>query len=232
MYWMASPTVTIFSASSSGIWMSKCSSSAMTSSTVSRESAPRSSMNLAFGVTSSSSTPSCSMMISFTFSSTAFAMKRSPPQTNELRALDRLDVEAPVDVEHLARDVGAPLSGEESYHFRYLARRSHAPQRHLGEQGLAGLAGEGGGHVGVDEPGGDGVDQDRPVGELASGGLGEPDESGLGRRVVGLAGIPHGARGGGDVDDAPTALLADHDLGHRTGHEERAPEVHVHHGVP
>src|SRR5262249_8575484 len=54
MYWMASPTVTIFSASSSGIWMSKCSSSAMTSSTVSSESAPRSSMNLAVGVTSSS----------------------------------------------------------------------------------------------------------------------------------------------------------------------------------
>jgi hypothetical protein len=26
MYWIASPTVTIFSASSSGIWMSKCSS--------------------------------------------------------------------------------------------------------------------------------------------------------------------------------------------------------------
>src|SRR5207249_10259100 len=74
MYWMASPTVTIFSASSSGIWMSKCSSSAMTSSTVSSESAPRSSMNFAAGVTSSSSTPSCSMMISFTLSSTDFAM--------------------------------------------------------------------------------------------------------------------------------------------------------------
>src|SRR4029450_5101996 len=80
MYWMASPPVTIFSASSSGIWMSKCSSRAMTSSTVSRESAPRSSMNFAFGLTSSSSTPNCSTMISFTFSSTDFAMNPSPPR--------------------------------------------------------------------------------------------------------------------------------------------------------
>src|SRR5690348_5889181 len=43
----------------------------MTSSTVSSESAPRSSTNEALGVTSPSSTPSCSTMICFTFSSTA-----------------------------------------------------------------------------------------------------------------------------------------------------------------
>src|SRR5439155_1516391 len=114
MYWIASPTVTIFSASSSGIWMSKCSSSAITSSTVSRESAPRSSMNFAVGVTSSSSTPSCSTMISFTFSSTGFAMNRSPPPKGELH------IETAVDVEHLARDVGRPVSGEESYHLGHL----------------------------------------------------------------------------------------------------------------
>src|SRR6202035_5419150 len=43
---------------------------AMTSSTVSRESAPRSSTKEAVGVTSPSSTPSCSTMIVFTRSST------------------------------------------------------------------------------------------------------------------------------------------------------------------
>src|SRR6185437_283096 len=68
---MASFTVRIFSASSSGISMSKASSKAMTSSTVSSESAPRSSTKEALGVTSPSSTPSCSTMICFTFSSTA-----------------------------------------------------------------------------------------------------------------------------------------------------------------
>src|SRR5271169_655506 len=50
--------------------MSKASSKAMTSSTVSSESAPRSSTNDALGVTSPSSTPSCSTMICFTLSST------------------------------------------------------------------------------------------------------------------------------------------------------------------
>ncbi|SPF44680.1 exported hypothetical protein [Candidatus Sulfotelmatobacter kueseliae] len=61
----------IFSASSSGISMSKASSKAMTSSTVSSESAPRSSTNDALAVTSPSSTPNCSTMICFTLSSTA-----------------------------------------------------------------------------------------------------------------------------------------------------------------
>src|SRR5207253_2610513 len=68
---MASCTVRIFSASSSGISISKASSKAITSSTVSRESAPKSSTNEAFDVTSPSSTPNCSTMICFTLSSTA-----------------------------------------------------------------------------------------------------------------------------------------------------------------
>ena len=50
-YSIASPTVRIFSASSSGISISNFSSNAMTSSTVSSESAPRSSMNEASGLT-------------------------------------------------------------------------------------------------------------------------------------------------------------------------------------
>src|SRR5271165_2299326 len=70
MYVTASCTVRIFSASSSGISISKASSKAMTSSTVSSESAPRSSTKDALGVTSASSTPSCSTMICFTRSST------------------------------------------------------------------------------------------------------------------------------------------------------------------
>src|SRR5579864_3176877 len=75
---MASCTVRIFSASSSGISMSKASSKAITSSTVSSESAPRSSTNDALVVTSPSSTPSCSTIICFTFSSTPAI--RSPNQ--------------------------------------------------------------------------------------------------------------------------------------------------------
>src|SRR5882762_5531776 len=81
---MASCTVRIFSAASSGISRSKLSSSAMTSSTVSRESAPRSSTKEAPGVTSASSTPSCSEIICLTFSTSSFifsftAIRRPPP---------------------------------------------------------------------------------------------------------------------------------------------------------
>src|SRR5688500_922600 len=124
--------------------MSKCSSSAMTSSTVSSESAPRSSMNFALGVTSSSSTPSCSQMISFTFSSTALAISRSPPSRNVVPS----HVQTAVDVEDLPRDVGGSVSGEESYHFRHLAGGSNAPHRHLGQERLAGGFRDRGAHVG------------------------------------------------------------------------------------
>src|SRR5215471_7874959 len=79
MYSIASLTVRIFSASSSGISMSKASSKAMTSSTVSRESAPKSSTKEALEVTSPSSTPSCSTMICLTFSSTAVGMGFKSP---------------------------------------------------------------------------------------------------------------------------------------------------------
>src|SRR5882757_3050391 len=67
---MASFTVAIFSASSSGTSMPNASSNAITNSTWSSESAPRSSTKDAVGVTSASSTPSCSTIICFTRSST------------------------------------------------------------------------------------------------------------------------------------------------------------------
>ena len=73
MYLMTSPTLWSFSASSSGTSTPNSSSKAITSSTVSRESAPRSSMNEAVGVTCSAFTPSCSTMISLTFSSMDFS---------------------------------------------------------------------------------------------------------------------------------------------------------------
>src|ERR1051325_6532645 len=79
MYSTASFTVVIFSASSSGTSMPKASSNAITNSTWSSESAPRSSTNDAVGVTSASSTPSCSTIICFTRSST-LAIRIPPSQ--------------------------------------------------------------------------------------------------------------------------------------------------------
>src|SRR5215831_20519102 len=143
---MASPTVVIFSASSSGISRSNSSSKAITSSTVSRESAPRSSMNFALGLTSSSSTPSCSQMISLTRSSTGLAMNASSRRMNSEDTVHLvggpvgcLHVQAAVDVDHLARDVGRAIAGEEAHHLRDLARRADPLERHLDHQRLARL---------------------------------------------------------------------------------------------
>src|SRR5689334_3682880 len=228
MYWMASPTVTIFSASSSGIWMSKCSSRAMTSSTVSRESAPRSSMNFAVGVTSSSSTPSCSMMISFTFSSTDFAM--NPLRMGKSEAW--LHVEAAVDVEDLPRHVRGPVSGQESYHFRYLASRSDALERHLRQQRLARVCRQRRRHVGLDQSRRDGVDEDPPVRQLPRRRFRQSDQARLRRRVIGLASVAHGTGRRRDVDDAPAGLRAHHRFAGGAGHEKGALQIRLEDAIP
>src|SRR5215213_4943154 len=75
---MASLTVVIFSAASSGISTPNASSKAITSSTVSRLSAPRSSMKDASGVTLASSTPRCSTTIFLTFSAVSLIACQSP----------------------------------------------------------------------------------------------------------------------------------------------------------
>src|SRR6478672_2844097 len=76
---MASPTVNMVSAASSGISQPNSSSNAITSSTVSRLSAPRSSMKLAFSVTFSASTPKCSTTIFFTRSPISLIAATSRP---------------------------------------------------------------------------------------------------------------------------------------------------------
>src|SRR5262249_33427295 len=75
MYSMASFTVLICSVSSSGISIEKASSSAKTSCTTASESALRSSVNDASGLTCSGLTSSSAQMSSFTFCSTDM----SPP---------------------------------------------------------------------------------------------------------------------------------------------------------
>src|SRR3954449_6131671 len=74
---VASPTVKIVSAASSGISQPNSSSNAITSSTVSRLSAPRSSIKLADSVTLSGSTPRCSTTI-FLTRSAMFSLIASP----------------------------------------------------------------------------------------------------------------------------------------------------------
>src|SRR6185312_607447 len=78
MYSMASFTVAIFSAASSGISTLNASSKAITSSTVSRLSAPRSSIKDASGVTLLSSTPRCSTTICLILSAISLIGSATP----------------------------------------------------------------------------------------------------------------------------------------------------------
>src|SRR5688500_17434909 len=150
----------------------------MTSSTVSRLSAPRSSTKDASGVTSSSSTPSWSTMIFFTRSATgSMKLLRGPVAGRPLILL--LHVEAAVHPEHLSRDVGGGIGYEKGDGAGDVLRAPDAAQGDGSGQGLLRLVRHGGGHVGVDEARGNGVDGDRPRCDLAGDGLGEPDDARL-----------------------------------------------------
>src|SRR5690606_12916743 len=120
MYRTASPTVRIFSASSSGISKSNSSSNAITSSTMSRESAPRSSTKDASSVTSSASTPSCSTTSSLTRSKTSMS---SPP------CQDSSHGQPAIDDQGVPRDVRCVVADEKCHATRDLFGTPDAPER-------------------------------------------------------------------------------------------------------
>src|SRR6476660_5890563 len=143
--------------------MLNASSNAITSSTVSRESAPRSSTNEASGVTSLASTPSCSTMMLLTFSSTLIgypfllAQKAAVFLPRSLAGASRSHVEAPADVQDRARDVGGFVGGQVGHRRGDVVRRAEPAEGNLAGQRFP----RGGGrllrHRGGDETGGDGV---------------------------------------------------------------------------
>src|SRR4030095_564023 len=119
---MASPTVLIFSVSSSGISILKASSSASTSSTIASESALRSSVNEALGTTFSAGTSSCSTMILMTLSSmlsaifSPFCVARCVwEQLCPGDAAAKLHQKPAVDSQHLPRHVCGPRPGQEGH---------------------------------------------------------------------------------------------------------------------
>src|SRR5206468_9699781 len=118
--------------------MSYSSSRAITNSTMSRESAPRSSMKDASGVTSSSLTPSCSQMISFTFCSTVDAAITLLLASAPTRASH---VQAAVDVQDVPRDVAGSRRRQEGHRGGDLLGTGDPSRRnHVGVEGPLGLA--------------------------------------------------------------------------------------------
>src|SRR3954468_19007248 len=162
---MACWTVVIFSASSSGISVSNSSSRAITSSTVSSESAPRSSTKEDSFLISASFTPSCSATIFLTRCST-FSMygllpscglvpatlELKPPIVTESPGRRRplQHVHSAVDVQRRAGAVAALRRGEEHHGRGDVFRFTQTAERDLREQRLALRLRQRARHVGVD----------------------------------------------------------------------------------
>src|SRR2546428_3314235 len=204
--------------------MSNSFSKAITSSTVSRLSAPRSSMKLASEVSLSRSTPSSSTMMSFTFSSSCFM---SIAMGSLIRGVgNRSQPHPAVDDQHLTRNVAREV-GHEKEHRRGDIRPLPQPaQRNRPDQGFPRVAGDGAGELRIDEPRCHRVHQDVAGSQLLGDGFGETDQTGLGRGVIRLPLVPVDAHYARDIDDPPPAPL-DHPPGRVLRHEERALEIRV-----
>src|SRR3974377_2041584 len=119
----------------------------MTNSTVSRESAPRSSMNLASGVTWSAFTPNCSTMMSLTRCSIVFSAmvysgsnfcSVSMPRfgMRKARTRKKLHGHAAIDGQHLAGDVARCRAGQKQDGVRHVVGLAEAAQRDLLQERL------------------------------------------------------------------------------------------------
>src|ERR1019366_5719964 len=150
MYLITSPTLWSFSACSSGISLPNSSSSAMTNSTVSSESAPRSAMNLASGVAWSAFTPNCSTMMSLTLCSIVFSamicsssiiFSVSMPRFERRQARNRKKLHGHPAIyrQHLAGDVARRRAGQEQNGVGHVVRLAQVAQRNLLQQPLARL---------------------------------------------------------------------------------------------
>src|SRR5271154_6583544 len=152
---MACWTVVIFSASSSGISVSNSSSRAMTSSTVSSESAPRSSTNDDSFLISASFTPSCSATIFLTRCST-FSMRLLPkgilalPMGDFTRSRKLRHVHATVHMQRGTGYVARLARGEERDQMGDILRQPQSAQGNARDQLLALFGGKRACHVGVD----------------------------------------------------------------------------------
>src|SRR5262245_53788612 len=183
MYAMASRTLCIFSASSSGISMLNSSSYRITNSTVSSESAPRSSMNLAFGVTSDSSTPSSSTMICLTLSSIDSAIEFLQENVG-IGATVKSHIHSAINIDHLPSDIACLIRGQKCNRVGHFEIGSGAFQRNLFQHRAASRFVERGGHRRLDEPRRHGVDCNVARRVFARHGFGEADDPGFRRNVV------------------------------------------------
>src|SRR5215510_3669775 len=194
------------------------SSSAITSSTMSSESAPRSSMNLASGVSCLTSTSNSLAMISLTLFSSNDAIWIHLLCMGFLTRSSLHD-HATVDRPSLTGDIGGARRRQECDHLRDILGGPQSAQWDTGlELGLRRL-GELRRHLRRDVTRTYRVHRDRAAGELARQRLREPEQARLAGGVVRLARVTHEADHGRHVHDAAIARLH-----HRARDRARAAE--------
>src|SRR5688572_1794307 len=196
--------------------MPNSSSKAMTSSTVSSESAPRSSTNDASSVTFSGSTPSSLMMISLTFASVLSAIVSSP--------LDVSNHHAAIDDYGLAGNIRRARPCQKPYDRRDIVAAPQAAERDLAQQGLAHAFAQFRGHFRLDVAGCHGIAQDVARRQFLRHRLRQSDQAGLRGGVVRLPLVAGNAHDTRDVDDA-AITPAHHPARRRADRVERALQV-------
>src|SRR6218665_831532 len=117
-----------------------------------------------------------------------------------------------------------------------VCRLAQMPERDLHLQRFFLFFGQLRRHLGGDEARGHAVDRDAAAAQFAGQGAGHAGDAGLGRCIVGLPRVAHGADHAGDADDAPETLLhhrtdggaADAENGLQVGVEHRIPIFILH----
>src|SRR3990172_2178459 len=116
---------------------------------------------------------------------------------------------AAIDREHVSGDVGGVVRCQKDHRPGDVVDRAFAAQRDHPQQRLLGFGRHAAPNLGLDEPGGDGVDGDVAGCDLARQRTGETDLAGFGGRVVRLPGVADLPGDGSDVDN-PTVAAPDH----------------------
>src|SRR5207302_150457 len=157
--------------------MSNSFSKAITSSTVSRLSAPRSSMKLASGVSLSRSTPNSSTMMSLTFSSSCF-MSIAMLTLSGGKGDRRSHHHPAIHDDHLPRNVAGEVGGEKEHGPGDIAAQAEPSQRDVIEEVLLGLRGNPASQLRIDIARRHGVHQHVAGGQVLRHRLGESDQAG------------------------------------------------------
>src|ERR1700729_1524149 len=194
-------------------------SNAITSSTWSSESAPRSSVIDASGVTSDSSTPSCSSMIFFTLSKVVDI-------TSPFRPCCLLNQDSAIDHERLSGDVPGGVGAKKCDDPADVLRLPGSTESGLLDQKLPSVARHLLSHGGFDETRRDGVDSYIPRTQLLCQRFAEADQSCLRGGIRRPAGITRHAHDARHQHDRSGALLH-HRLSDRPTQIERRFEIDV-----